>query len=179
MGLETELRKEVRMTKVRSVILTSLKVGGLVAMTVIAPKVAGLLGKAYSRAERKKTYTALQRLHHQKLVTFKKGSAQITARGLRYLAMNMTQSKPLRWDNKWRIVVFDIPERRRHLRDALRDSLIRIGFTPLQRSTWIYPYDCEELISLLKTNYRIGSEVIYVIADKVENDRKFRSMFNL
>lgn len=41
------------------------------------------------------------------------------------------------WDGRWRLVVFDIPERQRFLRRALRTQLKEWQFTPLQKSVWI------------------------------------------
>lgn len=180
MGLETDLRKETRMTRTREAILTTLKVGSLVAMVVIAPNVAGLLGKAYSKSEYKKTHNAMRRLRDKGMITFKSGYAAITAKGRSYLALRTFQTeKPRRWDKKWRIVIFDIPEKRKEIRNTLRDALRRIGFAQLQRSTWIFPYDCEEIVTLIKTDCRVGKEVVYVIADRVENDAELRREFGI
>ena len=35
--------------------------------------------------------------------------------------------KPAKWDGEWRIVIFDIPERFKKAREALRNKLERIG----------------------------------------------------
>lgn len=42
-----------------------------------------------------------------------------------------------KWDGKWRIVIFDIPERQRFLRHAFRYQLREFEFKPLQKSVWI------------------------------------------
>lgn len=41
------------------------------------------------------------------------------------------------WDGKWRIVIFDIPEKHRHLRDAFRSRLKEFQFNKLQKSVWV------------------------------------------
>ena len=41
------------------------------------------------------------------------------------------------------------------------------------------PYDCEELIAMMKVELRIGKDILYIIADSVENDRWVRKQFNL
>lgn len=41
------------------------------------------------------------------------------------------------WDGQWRIVIFDIPEKRRIARDLLRNRLKEWGFTQKQKSVWI------------------------------------------
>ncbi|MBU4299094.1 hypothetical protein KJ636_03570, partial [Patescibacteria group bacterium] len=43
------------------------------------------------------------------------------------------------WDGKWRIVVFDIPEKLRWGRDALRDKLKELNFYEFQKSVFVFP----------------------------------------
>ena len=35
---------------------------------------------------------------------------------------------------------------------------------------WVYPYDCEEIVALIKTRFSVSGEVLYIIAEKIEND---------
>lgn len=41
------------------------------------------------------------------------------------------------WDGKWRVVIFDIPEQKRLIRDLFRRNLKKWGFKYLQKSVWI------------------------------------------
>lgn len=41
------------------------------------------------------------------------------------------------WDGKWRIVIFDIPEEKRIIRNLFRRNLKKWGFKHLQKSVWI------------------------------------------
>lgn len=41
---------------------------------------------------------------------------------------------PRRWDGKWRVVVFDIPNRLKPAREAMGETLRRMGFVQLQES---------------------------------------------
>src|SRR3989344_687845 len=50
--------------------------------------------------------------------------------------------KPIKWDRKWRIVMFDIPEKLKGLRDSLRLHFREIGMIELQKSVLVYPYPC-------------------------------------
>ena len=87
--------------------------------------------------------------------------------------------KSKKWDGKWRIVMFDIKEARRTDRDQLRAELEAIGFYRFQNSAWFYPYDCEDLITLIKSDYHLGRSTVYVIAEEVENDKLLRQHFGL
>lgn len=54
------------------------------------------------------------------------------------------------WDGWWRLVIFDVPEKARDLRDHLRYALQQLGFKQLQQSVWIHPYDIfDELEKLI------------------------------
>ena len=66
------------------------------------------------------------------------------------------------------MIVFDVPERRRPVRLRLCAVMRDIGFVRLQDSVWVYPYDCEDFIALLKTELKIGKDVLYTIADTIE-----------
>lgn len=84
-----------------------------------------------------------------------------------------------KWDGKWRIVIFDIWEKNKRKRDLLRQELIDFGFIKLQNSVWITPYDCEDYVNLLKTDLGVGKGVIYIVADKVDNEITLRKKFEL
>ena len=130
--------------------------------------------------------SALRRLHKRGFIAFEERGgnkfARITQNGKRELLRHQLREKimqPPRWDGKWRLVVFDIREYKRAVRDKVRNELSAFGFRRLQQSVWVYPYDCEEMVVLLKADHRIGREVLYITAGKIENDLWLRSEFGL
>lgn len=46
-----------------------------------------------------------------------------------------------RWDRKWRVVIFDIEETSKQVRERFRRKLKELGFGMLQESVFISPYD--------------------------------------
>ena len=58
--------------------------------------------------------------------------------------------KPGKWDKKWRMVIFDIPDKKKPARNALAEKLKKLGFYHLQKSVFVHPYDCKEEIDFLK-----------------------------
>jgi len=87
--------------------------------------------------------------------------------------------KPLKWDGKWRMVMFDIPEDKTKLRNIIRFHLKKIGFVQIQGSVWIYPYPCEEIVTIIKTNFNFDDEVIYITTDSFDKDLKFKKLFKI
>lgn len=64
------------------------------------------------------------------------------------------------WDEKWRVVIFDVPEKRAEARRYLRYYLKALGFGKVQRSTWITPYNFEKLIDYFSLKMKI-SECVF------------------
>jgi DNA-binding transcriptional regulator PaaX len=90
-----------------------------------------------------------------------------------------TVPRPKRWDKKWRIINFDVQERKRKYRDHMRTILKTIGLVRLQDSVWIYPFPCEDIIELAKTAYRIRRDVIYLVSQRFTGDDKLAFNFGL
>jgi len=66
------------------------------------------------------------------------------------IVLEKTEKKK-RKDGKWLMVIFDIPERKRKLRDLFRENLQILGFKFFQKSIWISPYDVlEEVQNILQ-----------------------------
>lgn len=84
-----------------------------------------------------------------------------------------------KWDGKWFLVFFDVPEQQRNKRVYLREFLKDIGFYQYQKSVYIFPYECESEVALIKKIVEVGKYVSYVIADKIENERAIKTYFGL
>ena len=190
--MEERTRRIIQKAKIQDSIIIALYGVTAVALAVAAPNTVQLLkylephiGK---RNPRKRMQQAVSRLVSRGLA-HKKGAGknfrlELTVKGRRYAEMlydgaRLHIPKPRRWDERWRIVIFDVWERRRAVRDRLRFLLKRIGFVKLQNSVWAYPYDCEEVIALIRTELRVGKGALYIIADGIEGDHWLREHFGL
>lgn len=91
-------------------------------------------------------------------------------RALHYLTGEFKIQKPKLWDKKWRIVIFDIPENKKIAREVVRENLQRLGFYQLQKSVFVYPYECQELVAALKYTYEINDYLQYIIAESIETE---------
>lgn len=74
---------------------------------------------------------------------------RLTSKGSGKLKENIpilkSASQP--WDGRWRIVIFDIKEEKKFLRESLRRKLLLLGFGKWQRSVYITPHDIEQEIN--------------------------------
>jgi len=172
--------------------LSGIFIAGALSVALIAPNMAKILKKAEpefmkSKLRKYSFNRSLDKLKKNGLIVWEKTDkgnfVRLTPKGeakLQQLEINDYEiKKPKKWDRKWRILAFDIKEQRKGLRNKIRYTLIRIGFVRLQDSVWVYPYDCEDLIMLLKADFKVGKDLIYIIADSIENDKNLCLKFNL
>ncbi len=187
MGTLEEINKKlIRRTKVQEAILTTLSTAGVLTVALLAPnalKALHNLGILPHLRRRDVVLSAIGRLRKEGLLVFKNGHYSLTELGQKTLSRwhlsNYQIKKPKRWDRKWRIIIFDIPETKRKVRAEVRQILTKMGLYRLQDSVWVFPYDCEDVIGLLKIDFRINQDLLYVIADQIENDKYLRQEFNL
>lgn len=189
--IEEEARKRRRRGYIRDALLASLVVSGVILVASIAPNAFAQLRHLPSMKRAQLRYqakTTLGRLAAQGLIEFEKRDgksyARITSAGRKALLLEekkaaLHNGKKRRWDKRWRVVIFDIQEKRRRTRDRLRITMRELGFIRLQDSVWVYPYDCEDLIALLKAGLKLGSAVLYMVVEHIENDKHLRAEFSL
>ncbi len=87
--------------------------------------------------------------------------------------------KKKKWLGKWFLIVFDVPEKERNKRDYLRNLLKEIGFYQYKQSIYIYPYECEKEVALLKKVVEGGKYLSYLVAEKVEREQELKTFFKL
>jgi len=93
--------------------------------------------------------------------------------------LNNIKNKKEKWDGKWRMVAFDIPEKYKKGRDALRHKLKKIGFCELQKSVFITPYNCEKKIGLLVEFFELEKYVRFGILESLDNEKYFLNFFKV
>lgn len=96
-----------------------------------------------------------------------------------YSLDNLKINKPKEWDGNWRVVIFDIPERIKKVREALRMHLRNLGFYELQKSVFIYPFSCTEEIKQIIDFYDISEHVRVIMAHSLDNEEELIKHFGL
>lgn len=185
--------KTVRMrTSIERVLLQTIAGVGVLSVALLVPNALRVLamfdgGKRRRQNPKYLFGTAFERLVGRGLIVIERGKGgkyvRLSNDGKHKLALMVARAGDTqvhyRWDKRWRMVTYDIKESRKILRMKLCEYLRAFGFYKLQNSVWIYPYDCEALIILLKADFKIGSEVLYAVVEKIENDQKLKDYFGL
>jgi len=93
--------------------------------------------------------------------------------------LSHVKSKGSKWDGKWRLMIWDIPETSRKQRDAVRWFVKSLGFYQLQRSVFILPSELPiDAVNYLEES-GLNKFIRFLRVDKIDNDRLLRSHFNL
>jgi CRISPR-associated endonuclease Cas2 len=135
--------------------------------------------------DREKFFERIKYLkRHGYIQTFVEGKEkylELTAKGKNFanklLIKNVNIDRPKKWDGKWRIVIFDVPEDKHNARDFFREKLLDIGFLQVQKSVYIYPFECTEIISFLSKNLFIEKYVSILISEIIQGEEKILHQF--
>lgn len=198
--LEKQIRDEEMREGYATVrrILTLLGAGTVLSLSLISPT-ALILAKPFLDEKRRRDSDAwkqynsrylkktIARLRKEKYVSIEERDGEevvvLTKYGkqriLKYSLDSLTIEKPKSWDGRWRLVIYDVPKQKKHLRDLFRETLKNLGFYQLQESVWLHPYPCEPQITFLREYYGVGNEVVYVVATTLEDDSPYRTYFGL
>src|SRR3989338_3364097 len=144
--------------------------------------------KEWKRENRQAIERAINSLYRSRLVrevNHKDGTTTLVLsedgkqRALRFNIDKMEIKKPTTWDGRWRIVMFDVPEKLRVLRDSLRLHFKEIGLIELQKSVFVYPYPCSKEIEFILEFYNARKHVRFILAENVDNQLHLMKKFDL
>lgn len=179
--------KENRTAKtITNATLGLIAIGGILTFGAAFPALIGEIGKIRSRQKREsyqryqQMWFNFQRLKKERSLEFVKEKDgyliyKISERGKekikKFVFGELKISTSKIWDNKWRLVIFDIPEIKRKERNALRRKLTELGFYQCQKSAWIYPFACEQEIEFIKDILNIKPFVKIFLVDKIDDGK--------
>ncbi len=165
--------------------------GGLALGFTYNPKKQWKIIREVSREWRKINEKTLQeeirKLYRSRLIVRKENpdgsfSFILNERGkLRVLNYRFEEMilKQEEWDEKWRLVIFDIPEKKKISRDALREKLKKLGFYELQKSVFIFPYECRDEIDFIIEFFELRPYVRIILATEIDNELHLKKVFKL
>ncbi len=76
------------------------------------------------------------------------------------------------WDGKFRIVIFDIPEQKRVIRNLFRRRLKEWGFKRWQQSVWVTKRNVIKKLKILITDLKIEDWIAVIESDDVSIGNK-------
>lgn len=161
--------------------------GGAITVAAAAPGIVALVGKGLASSKKEKTeryrrlwasFYALKKrnvfecvgesLDGGLIYKFTENGRKLT----KELLLETLEIKfPTKWDKKWHVVIFDIPEKFKKARYALWSQLRNLGFYSLQRSVWVHPFPCEHEIKFLCDVFNIHPFVEVFTTNDLSNGK--------
>jgi len=145
------------------------------------------VGREWRKINEKLLWKEIRKLYRSKLIVRKENpdgsfsfvlneKGKLRALNYRFEEMCLKQDA---WDGKWRMVVFDIPEKKKSSRDALREKLNRLGFYELQKSVFIFPHECRNEIDFIIEFFELRPYVRIILATELDNELHLKKIFKL
>lgn len=185
----------VSMGKVSSqVLLLSGVLSGVILLMAVSPNIFAAIGRVANKQKRvflkcdekdfNRALIYLKNRGYIKIGLNENGfSVKLTNKGLSrssYAAWrNLKIHQQKRWDGLWRLVMFDIPEKNKQAREALRQKLNLMGFYQLQKSVFVTPYECRKEIYFLKEIFNIKDDILLVVAKSFDGEDVVNKHFEL
>ena len=172
-------------------LLMFIALGGIAVGGAMLPGILKLL-KSFNLAENKTGFNkkqisnALGNLKRQKFIELEKYNedkitVKLTNKGKKRImefSFDLLKiKKPRKWDGKWRIVIFDIPNRYKNAREALRHKIKELGLRQLQKSVWIHPFECEDEILFVAEAFEVQRYIEIITAEKLLHGDMLKNYF--
>jgi phenylacetic acid degradation operon negative regulatory protein len=125
--------------------------------------------------KRKRLISIAERDGEQILTLSEDGKKRI----LQYDLDRIVIKKPRKWDGYWRLILFDIPEKQKLGREALRSKLKQLGFYQLQKSCFVHPFECRSEIDFISEIFEVSPYVNFILAKEIEGASQLMKHFGL
>lgn len=168
-------------------ILALAAIGGVVTLAATAPGLMAVFGKEKFRHAREKReryqqlwksfYALKKKGHFEYKGEDKDGKSiyQLTEKGMskvkKFTLETLELAPPAKWDGKWRLVIFDIPEKFKKTRRLFQRKLREMNFFPLQKSAFVHPFPCDAEIAFLKDLLQIHPFVEVFVTKEISSGR--------
>lgn len=166
--------------------------GGLILSLTHRPdayfRVIKKIAKEWKKINELSLRRSIKRLYQSKMIDYKESSdgtvhLVLSEEGknkiLEYNLDKIEIKKPMQWDKLWRLIVFDIPEKKKLGRMALVSKLKELGFHPMQKSVFIHPYECQDEINFITEMFELAPYVRFLRIKYIDSELDLRDKFRL
>lgn len=128
-------------------------------------------------------YRSLARLEKEQYLEISKKTNKhffkLTPKGKNLVELIKFSLGDEKWDKKWRILIFDIPEKYRKRRDFLRRKLKELGLKQLQLSVWITPYPLPKSFTWLLKEMKMDKFMRALVVEDINREEELKEIFDL
>lgn len=129
-------------------------------------------------------YRTLDRLKKHGLLKKSSDTFRLTKKGEKeaffaHLDAQKLLYKPRKqkWDGRWRMIIFDVPEKKRRYRDYLRQMLKTLDFKELQKSTWVTPHPIPDFLKEFLWEEQMKHFTRFITIKEIDYDKDLKKAF--
>jgi len=186
-GFELSDRQMKYLKTTGEVALAIAILGGAMALSALAPNIFIALDKIFGKKQfgtRKNTLEKREKqlakrfyyMRRQGYVKIEQHGALLlvspTKKGVRRLFKvkfkNLQIKRPRKWKKTWWLILADIPQEFRVAADYFQKKLKQMSFYPLQRTSWIHPFDPREEVEAVAAHYKVSPFITIMEIKRVE-----------
>ncbi|MFA5997339.1 MAG: hypothetical protein WC791_02495 [Candidatus Paceibacterota bacterium] len=182
------MEKKVREER-KEMILNILLGVGLLTTAVVAPNAVQLFKYFLPKnnRERWELKKSLSRLENSGLIKRKTTDGEEyysltllgSKRAKRYKLDSMKIEPQKKWDGMWRLVMFDVPEKKMMARRGINLILKKLGCVQYQKSVFITPFPCEKEIDFVGECFEAREYLRVITARDVEGVEVIKKVYKL
>lgn len=138
----------------------------------IIQKLSTNQNKKYKLSTLRKEYSVLKKDDYIEFKNrYRKPVPVLTQKGKLAIKTRLPFKSYGAWDQRWRMVIFDIPERERQYRWALRHKLNELGFGQIQKSSYISPYPLLGSINRFATDLGVRQNLRLFEIERIDDEK--------
>ncbi len=174
--------------EIAETILSLILATGIVAVAVAMPNAAQLFKyfKPRNTIERDRIKKSVIRLEKQGLITKKNMTEDgliLTTKGkekaLRYRVETMKIERREKWDGRWHVIMFDVPENKKQARRSINFALKKIGCIQYQKSVFVTPFPCKREIDFIGKCFNVRQNIKLILAERLEDEDALKKTFKI
>src|SRR3989344_3326934 len=126
--IEEASKRKARKGEIQKLVLETVKLAGILSIGLVAPnviKAMNKLGLISNKRQDEIVSSSASKLAKKGLMKFNGKYYELTEDGERKLRQLEIQGyqlvRPKKWDKKWRVIIFDIPEKKKKIRQQIRN----------------------------------------------------------
>ena len=146
------------------------------------------IAKEWRKINERNLRIAIKNLYKSKMIDYRENSDGMVdlvlseggkSKILKYNLDKIKIKKPVQWDKLWRLVVFDIPEKKGQGRKALAAKLKELNFYPMQKSVFIHPYECKDEIDFITELFELAPYVRFLRVKDIDIELDLKEWFHI
>lgn len=176
-------RRYYRYGQAESELIDAIQCGLILGVIYLFSELPKKLKPFFKNRGQKKFKQTIKRLKEKNIISLSGDKIILTKKGKelqkQIQVRNIEIPKPKQWDRIWRIISYDIPNKKENERGWFRRSLERLNFKKIHESLWIYPFECREEVAILAEHFNVTAHVIIMTTDHLPNQDKMEKCFGL